>query len=57
MGGHRQKRPGNVSGNDSPVVISLIGTSMSALALAIPAIEQRTGFVSFATLASVIATE
>lgn len=43
MGGHRQKQPGNVSGNDSTVVVNLIGTSMSALALAIPAIKQRTG--------------
>ncbi len=42
-GGHLQRRLGNVSGNDSPVVINLIGTSMSALALAIPAITQRTG--------------
>jgi hypothetical protein len=43
MGGHHQNRLDNVSGSDSPIVINLIGTSMSALALAIPAIRQRTG--------------
>lgn len=32
-----------MSGEGSPTVIDLIGTSMSALALAIPAITERTG--------------
>lgn len=32
-----------MSGNDPAIVIDLVGTSMSALALAIPAIAQRTG--------------
>ncbi|MEV8509361.1 hypothetical protein AB0368_31645 [Actinoplanes sp. NPDC051475] len=32
-----------MSGDDSPTVVDLVGTSMSALALAIPAIAERTG--------------